>query len=323
VIIPAYTWVASAEAVMAVGAVPILAEIDDSLTLDVRDVESKITSRTKAIMPVHMRGAPCQMHRIVDLARSRGLKVLEDVAQAAGGSFCGQQLGSIGDVGAFSFQFNKIITCGEGGTAVTNNAELYQRIVMYHDVVGGLRNGIPNEKILSGLNFRMSELHGAIMLVQLLRLDGLLTDLRRNKATLECAIQDVASRKGVSFRTINDADGDTATSLVFFAPNAVRAFRIATALNAEGVNAFVIYQPGRVDYHVYPHWTPVMEKRTWSENGGPWRWHDGDVRYSRDMCPRTLDLLGRAVHLDISPDMSAVNVEELAGAVCKVFNALL
>jgi 8-amino-3,8-dideoxy-alpha-D-manno-octulosonate transaminase len=323
VIIPAYTWIASAGAVIAVGAVPILAEIDQSLTLDVADVESKITSRTKAIMPVHMRGAPCQMHRIAGLAQSRGLKILEDVAQAVGGSFCGQLLGSIGDVGAFSFQFNKIVTCGEGGIAITNDAELYQRIVMYHDVVGGLRNRIAKEKILNGLNFRMSELHGAIMLVQLCRLDGLLTDLRRRKATLKCAMQDVAKRKGVSFRTINDADGDTATSLVFFAPTAVRAFRIAAALNAEGVNAFLIYQPGRVDYHVYAHWTPVMEKRSWSENGGPWRWHGGDVKYSRDMCPRSLDLLSRAVHLDISPDMSVVNVEELAGAVLKVLDALL
>ena len=235
VIIPAYTWIASAEAVIAVGAVPILAEIDQSLTLDVADVESKITGRTKAIMPVHMCGVPCQMQRIAGLAQCRGIKVLEDVAQAAGGSFRGQLLGSIGDVGAFSFQFNKIITCGEGGIAITKNAEMYQRIVMYHDVVGGLRNGIPKEKILHGLNFRMSELHGAIMLVQLRRLRGLLTDMRRRKAALKSAIQDVARHKGVSFRAVNDADGDTATSLVFFAPTPERAFRIAAALKAEGV----------------------------------------------------------------------------------------
>src|SRR5262245_37203451 len=138
------------------------------------------------------------------LRQPRGLEVLEDVAQEAGGSFCGQRLGSIGDVGAFSLQFNTIITCGEGGIAITKNAELYQRIVMYHDVVGGLRNRIPKEKILNGLNFRMSELHGAMMLVQLRRLHGLLTDLRRRKAAVKCAIQDVAKRKGVSFRTINE-----------------------------------------------------------------------------------------------------------------------
>lgn len=194
---------------------------------------------------------------------------------------------------------------------------------MYHDVIGGLRNRIPKEKILNGFNFRMSELHGAIMVVQLRRLEVLLTDMRQRKNALKCAIQDVVTRKGVSFRTINDTDGDTATSLIFFAPTAERALRIAAALNAEGLGASVIYEPERVDYHVYPHWTPVMEKRIWSENGGPWRWHDGEVRYSREMCPQSLDLLSRAVHLDISPDMSSVNVEELADAVVKVLNSLL
>lgn len=259
----------------------------------------------------------------MDLAQRRGLKVLEDVAQAVGGSFCGQRLGSIGDVGAFSFQFNKIITCGEGGIAITKEAELCQRIVMYHDVVGGLRNEAPEEKILNGLNFRMSELHGAIMLVQLRRLQGLLTDMRQCKAALKCIIEDVAKRAGVSFRAVNDAKGDTATSLVFFAPTADGAVRIAAALRAEGAKALVVYEASRVDYHVYPHWTPVMEKRVWSENGGPWRWHDGEVVYSQDMCPRSLDLLSRAVHLDISPDMSCWNIEELGGAVVKVLDALL
>jgi 8-amino-3,8-dideoxy-alpha-D-manno-octulosonate transaminase len=322
VIVPAYTWIASAEAVIAVGAVPILAEIDQSLTLDIADVESKITPCTKAIMPVHMRGAPCQMHDIVKVAQSHGLKVLEDVAQATGGSFRGQRLGTIGDIGAFSFQFNKIITCGEGGIAITNNTEIHQRMGMYHDVIGGLRNGIPKEKILHGFNYRMSELHGAIMLAQLGRLDGLLTDMRARKAALKSAIKDVADRKGIVFRTINDADGDTATSLIFFAPTAERAVRMATALNAEGVSAFPIYQAERVDYHVYAHWTPIIEKRTWSDNGGPWRWHDGEVEYTHNTCPRSLDLLSRAVHLDVSPDLSVENIEEMADAAHKVLNEL-
>jgi dTDP-4-amino-4,6-dideoxygalactose transaminase len=291
--------------------------------LDPADVERKITARTKAIMPVHMGGAPCHMHKINNLAQSRGLKVLEDVAQAAGGSFCGKRLGSIGDVGAFSFQFNKIITCGEGGMAITNSTETYERILMYHDVVGGLRSNIPNEKILNGMNFRMSELHGAIMVVQLRRLDGLLTDMRERKAALKSAIQSIASRKGLSFRMINDGEGDTATSLVFFAPTSERARRIAAALNSLGINALVIYQPDRVDYHVYSHWTPILEKRTWSENGGPWRWHDGGVNYSRDMCSRSLGLLSRAVRLDISPDLSSLNLQELASAVMQVLDGLL
>jgi 8-amino-3,8-dideoxy-alpha-D-manno-octulosonate transaminase len=323
VIVPAYTWIGSAQAAIAVGAVPKLAEIDQSLTLDVADVERTITARTKAVMAVHMRGAPCRMHELVALAQRRGLKVLEDVAQAVGGSFDGQCLGSIGDAGAFSFQFNKIITCGEGGIAITKDAEIYRRIIMYHDGGAAQRNMIPAEKMLNGLNYRMSELHGAIMLVQLRRLQGLLKDMRERKATLKDAIKDVATRKGISFRTINDPEGDTATSLVFFAPTAERAVRIAAALKAEGAGALLVYQPGRVDYHVYTHWTPIMEQRVWSDYGGPWRWHDGEVGYSRDMCPRSLELLGCAIHLDISPDMSRDNVEELADAVVKVFEALL
>jgi dTDP-4-amino-4,6-dideoxygalactose transaminase len=323
VIVPAYTWIATAEAVIAVGAVPVLAEIDQSLTLDPADVESKISGRTKAVIPVHMRGAPCDMQRIICLAQSHGLKVLEDVAQAPGGTLCKQRLGTIGDIGAFSFQFNKIITCGEGGAAVTDDAEIYQRIVMYHDIAAAPRNNIPSGKILNGLNFRMSELNGALMLVQLRRLAGLLTDMRHCKVALKSAIHDVARLKGVSFRTINDADGDTATSLVFFVPTAERAMPIAAALNAEGVNALVLYDPSRPDYHVYPHWTPVIEKRTWSQNGGPWRWHGGEVKYTAGMCPQSIDLLSRAVHLDVSPDMSSVNIEELTDAVLKVLNALL
>jgi 8-amino-3,8-dideoxy-alpha-D-manno-octulosonate transaminase len=322
VIVPAYTWIASAEAVIAVGAVPIIAEIDESLTLDPADIEHKITPRTRVIMPVHMRGAPCQMHDIMHIAKSRGLKVLEDVAQAAGGSFYGKKLGTIGDVGAFSFQFNKIITCGEGGIAITDNVEIYERILMYHDVIGSLRKGIPVEKFLHGSNYRMSELHGAVMVAQLRRLDGLLVDMRKRKAALKSAIKDVAADNGVVFRIMNDPDGDTATSLILLAPSAERALRIVTALNAEGLNAFAIYEPYRVDYHVYPHWTPIIEKRIWSENGGPWRWHDGEVRYTRDMCPRSLDLLSRAVHLDVSPDMTSVNLEEVTGAVCKVLDKL-
>jgi dTDP-4-amino-4,6-dideoxygalactose transaminase len=259
----------------------------------------------------------------MSVARSRGVQVLEDVAQAAGGSFGGTPLGAIGEIGAFSFQFNKIITCGEGGAAVTKDADLHRRIVMYHDVIGGLRNGIPNDKMLNGMNFRMSELHGAIIRVQLGRLPGLLADMRDRKAALKHAIGDTAKRNGVSFRTINDVAGDTAIALIFFAPTAERAVRIAAALNAEGAGAFVIYQSDRLDYHVYAHWAPIMEKRVWSQNGGPWRWHEGKVEYERDMCPRSLDLMSRAVHLDISPDMSSVNVEELAGAVVKVLDALL
>ncbi len=322
VIVPAYTWIASAQAVVSVGAVPVIAEIDSSLSLDMADVESKITKHTRAILPVHMRGAPCRMGPIMELARRRDLKVLEDVAQAAGGSFLGRRLGSIGDVGAFSFQFNKIITCGEGGAVVTDSADLHERILMYHDVVGGMRNQIAEEKMLAGQNFRMGELQGAIMQCQLQKLSRLLADMRQRKAALKGLMGEALSRRGMSFRVINDPDGDTATSIIFFAPSAERALRVAEALCAEGAPAFVLYDKNRADYHIYAHWSPIVKKRTWSERGGPWCWHDREMNYSADMCPRSLDLLSRAVHLDVSPDLTDRNIEELATAVVKVINGL-
>jgi 8-amino-3,8-dideoxy-alpha-D-manno-octulosonate transaminase len=323
VIVPAYTWIASASAVVAMGAVPILAEVDESLTLDPTDVRRKISRFTKAIIPVHMRGAPSQMNELMAIAREHNLPVLEDVAQADGGSYRGQRLGSIGDVGAFSLQFNKIITCGEGGMVTTNDDGILRRVLMYNDVVGGQRNKIPADEILPGINFRMSELQGAVALVQLGRLDDLLQAMRRRHAEIKTGIAGVAHQQGVTFRHSNDPDGDTGIALIFFVPTPERAPYIAEALEAEGVDAFVLYRPDDVDYHVYAHWSPILGQRTWSANGGPWRWHERKVDYAPDMCPRTLDLLGRAVHLDVSPDLSDQNVAEVVEAVNKVLTAAL
>lgn len=323
VIVPAYTWIASAEAVLAVGAVPVVAECDDSLTLDPVDFEQRITPRTRAVIPVHMRGAPCRMDQVMAVARAHNLGVLEDVAQADGASFNGMRLGSIGDLGAFSFQFNKILTSGEGGAVTTNSLDLYQRAVMVHDVVGGQRNQIPAHEIIPGLNFRLSELQGAVMLVQLQRLEGLLRDMRHNKAILKGALEGVARRKGVQFRTINDPEGDAGIALVFYAPTPERADAMAEALSAEGVPAGVMYHPDRVDYHIYPHWQPIVNQKSWSPAGFPWKYHQGPLDYSVDQCPRTLNLLRRAIHLDISPELSNENLEELAEGLHKVFEALL
>jgi 8-amino-3,8-dideoxy-alpha-D-manno-octulosonate transaminase len=323
VIVPAYTWIASAQAVIAVGGVPVIAEIDDSLTIDPEDVASKITSRTKVIMPVHMRGAPCKMDQIIHLAGQRRLKVLEDVAQAAGGKFFGRSLGALGNVGAFSFQFNKIITSGEGGAVTTNDQHIHHRTLMAHDVAGALRKGVPEHESLNGFNFRMGEIQGALLQVQLGRLALLLEDMRRHKAALKAALGDVISRKGASFRTINDPSGDTAIALVLLMPSANAATQVTTALNAEGLPSFVIYDQKRPDYHVYAHWTPVIEKRIWSAEGGPWRWHEGSLPYSLEMCPRSLDILGRAVHIDISPDLSAENIGEMIDATTKVLEYVL
>lgn len=322
VIVPAYTWIATASAVAVVGAVPIMAEVDDSLTLDPQDVERKISPYTRAIIPVHMRGAPCQMGALMGIAHARGLKVLEDAAQADGGSYHGKALGTFGGAGIFSLQFNKIITSGEGGILVTDDEVVYQRALMVHDVVGGQRNGIPSKDVLLGINFRMPELLAAVMLVQLKRLENLLRDMRQRKTMIKESMAALALRKGIQFRTIHDQEGDAAVALMFMLPDAAQAHAVAKALSAEGVPAGVIYSADREDYHIYAHWAPIMNQHAWTPNGGPWQNHPHPVHYAKDMCPRTLDLLSRCVHLDISPELDNTQVEEITDALHKVLSTL-
>jgi 8-amino-3,8-dideoxy-alpha-D-manno-octulosonate transaminase len=311
VIVPAYTWIASAAAVAAVGGIPVLAEVDETLTLDPADVARKITPYTKAIMPVHMRGAPCRLDELIALARGHGLKVIEDVAQADGASYRGRRLGTLGDVGCFSLQFNKIITAGEGGMVITNDETVWKRALMFHDVVGGLRNNFPADEMLWGINFRMPELLAAVALVQLGRLEGLLAAMRARKRMLKAGLEPLIRGKGLAFREIVDADGEAAIALIFFMPTAGDAQRTVEALRAENIAASVLYRPDRPDYHIYAHWTPLLEQRTWTAAGGPWRWAQREIRYRTDECPRTLDLLGRAVHLDISPLLTNEDIEEM------------
>ena len=322
VIVPAYTWIASASSILAVGGVPVVAEVDDSLTLDPQDVEAKITPYTKVIMPVHMRGTPSQMDSLLAVAQKHGLKVIEDSAQADGGSYKGRRLGSMGDVGCFSLQFNKIITSGEGGMVITNDEQVWKRAVMFHDVVGGMRNQFSMDEILWGINFRMPELLGAVMLVQLRRLEGLLTSMRERKRMLTEGMKDIAQKKGISMQRIPDPEGDASVALIFFMDNPTIADRVCKALNAENIDAGVLYRPDRMDYHIYAHWLPIIEQRTWTPEGGPWKWAKREISYRKDMCPRSLDLLGRAVHLNVNPLESNSDLEETIEGLNRVLNAL-
>jgi 8-amino-3,8-dideoxy-alpha-D-manno-octulosonate transaminase len=301
VIVPAYTWNATANAVLAAGALPVLAEVDDSLTIDPADAERKVTSRTKAILPVHMRGNAADMRALVSLAERRGLALVEDVCQAAGASFEGRRLGSFGDAGAFSLQFNKIITTGEGGAMITNRADLYETAVEVHDCAGPVRQGGAPPRF-PGFNFRASELTGAVARVQLRRLDGLLERMRTNHARLAAA---VAQLPGLTLRRSNDAAGDAGIALIAYTETAPLAAEAAEALRAEGVPAVQMYSPDVVDMHFYPFWRPVLDALAAGGLAAP-------------DCPRTLDLVGRAVHVDVPPQLDDRDVEEYELALRKV-----
>src|SRR5438874_2239616 len=297
VIVPAYTWNATANAVLAAGALPVLAEVDDALTLDPADAERKVTARTRAILPVHMRGNAADMRALVALAERRGLALVEDACQAAGASFEGRRLGSFGDAGAFSLQFNKIITTGEGGVLVTDRDDLYDLAIDVHDCAGPVRRGegLPR---FPGWNFRASELTGAVARVQLRRLDGLLERMRTTHRRLTAHVPELP---GLTLRRANDDGGDAGIALVAFAETAALAREAVEALRAEGVAAMQVYSLDVVDLHVFPYWKPVLERLSAPPD-----------------CPRTLELLQRAIHLDLSPLNDEQDLAEIELALSKV-----
>jgi 8-amino-3,8-dideoxy-alpha-D-manno-octulosonate transaminase len=321
VIVPAYTWIATPGAALFAGAVPVVAEIDASLTLDPADAARKITPRTKAIATVHMRGGASRMDELRALAARHNLKLIEDTAQAVGASYKGARLGTLGDAGCYSLQFSKIITAGEGGLVVTQDEALWKRMVMYHDVVGGLQYSFSAEEMLPGLSMRLSELHSAVALAQLGKLNGILADTRRNRGVVQAGIADVVKRKGLSLRDEPDPAGDAAVCQVVFMPTPELATRAVAALRAEGAHTFQIYS-GRRDYHVFCDWLPLVHKRSWAADNAPWNSAIDPQQLNRELCPRSIDLLTRAVHVDISPDLSSEQVEELTDAINKVLNAL-
>jgi dTDP-4-amino-4,6-dideoxygalactose transaminase len=190
-------------------------------------------------------------------------------------------------------------------------------------VIGGLRGDFPREQILWGINYRMPELLAAVARVQLRRLDGLLAAMRARKTMLQGAVAPVAARKGVAFPTAHDPEGDASVCMIMLAPDVAAADRMGKALDAEGVDTWRLYDPDHVDYHVYAHWIPIVAHRSWTDAGGPWRWAHTVPSYGTEVAPRTLDLLGRAVHLDVNPLYTNEDVEETAEAVVKVLEGVL
>ena len=306
VIVPAYTWNATPNAVLATRALPVVAEVDESLTLDPVDVERRITPKTRAILPVHMRGAPAAMDELVAIAKKHDLVLIEDVCQAAGATYRGRRLGTFGDAGAFSLQFNKIITTGEGGVLITDRDDLLDLALDVHDCANSVRRRVGLPKF-AGYNFRASELTGAMARVQLSRLDGLLERMRANHARLRA---EISGLPGLTLRRANCDEGDAGIALIAFAEDAARAADAVAALNAEGMLAMQIYSPAVPDLHVYPFWAPVLGALEAAGADAP-------------DCPRALELLERSIHVDVSPLCEEQDLDEIAFAFEKVAKQVL
>jgi len=235
VIVPPFTFIATIESVIAAGAVPVFAEIDETLCLDPEAVKAAVTPRTRAVLPVHMCGSMAQIDILKQLCDQNGLMLIEDACQSVGATYKGQALGTFGQIGCFSFDPVKTITCGEGGAIITQDENLYMRSDQYadhgHDHVGNDR-GLEDHPIL-GTNFRISELNAAVGLAQLRKLDTILRIQRANKETLKEAFSQFPE---VSFRWVPDPTGDSATFLSFFLPDEKRARNVARDLGKAGVD---------------------------------------------------------------------------------------
>lgn len=319
VIIPSYTFISTALAPLAVGAIPIIADIDESLTLDPRDLEAKITPRTKAIIPVHINGLPCAMDTVMAIARTHQLRVLEDACQADGGSYGGQRLGSIGDAGAFSFNYFKIISCGEGGAMVTSDAKVHERALVYHDGGGSFFRDFSELKtpVFAGSNFRGNEILASILRVQLQRLDNILAALRAEKRLL---MEELAHEKSFVFNPVNDREGDCSTmlGLLFDSESSARAF--LQEINKDGPVANSPRDSGR---HIFVNWEAILEQRGAHHPGlDPYRMAPEPVAYPQGMCPNTLSILGRTVSIATSIHRSKEETQQLAARIKHAANLI-
>lgn len=285
VLVPGYTFVASIGSIIYSRATPVLVEVDESLTMNPVDIEKKITKNTKAIMPVHMLGNPCDMTKILEIAKKHNLLVIEDGCQAAGGSYQGKKLGTLGDIGVFSLNQHKNVAAGSGGLIVTNNTALYERAFAIYD-----QGHKPNrsgkevgERGLVGLNFQMNELTGAVALAQVRKLEGMLQTLRQKKKELKDRISDVP---GVKFRKINDINGECGTILTLIFDNKEMADRVCERLGSKTL--------AYSGWHVYSNMEQIIEHKTPVEG-----WSKPSRYAQKGDLPATDDILSRSMNLSI------------------------
>ena len=325
VILPGYTYIATAAAIIATGAVPVIAEVDESLGLDPADLERKITPYTKAVVIVHMRGVPARIDELVAIARKHGLKIVEDCCQCVGGEYKGKQVGTYGDVGAWSLNYYKTISSGEGGMVFTNDRDIYERACFAADP--GLPLWTKSEGVewhnqaFPRQTYRPSEVLAAMGRVQL----GKIEDILGHQRALKKAFLDgLDEAKGYRLQHVDDPSGDTGVSASIIVQDKELALAYEHALTAEGAVVGTIYNDGFPDRHIYSYWDSILEKSSPHPSGYPWKdpSYKGNVDYSIDMCPQTLSILGRAVRFDFNMNMTEDHARQMAAALNKVDAAL-
>lgn len=317
VIVPPFTYLATIEAVLLAGGLPVFADIDDTLCLDAGGIRAALSPNTKAVLLVHMCGAAADMDPILELCRERNLVLVEDAGQALGAWYHGRSVGRFGATGAFSFDFFKITTAGEGGVFITDDETRYRLADSYadhgHDHIGTNR-GMEQHPIL-GFNYRISELHAAVGLAQMRKLEAIRDAKRANKAVLRAAVEDLP---GLGFRRMPDPDGDSGTFLNLLLPDAGAAERAVDALRAAGVPGVNYWFTNM--YHFINQWDHVKNL----DAAAPLAIHSlgAPQDYRALELPRAQDVIGRLVSVGIgcswAPDVTERTGSDLRVALASV-----
>ncbi len=308
VIVPSHTYMATATAVLAVGAIPVIVDIDESLTLSPTAFAEAIGPRTKAVIPVHMWGGVCDMEAILRIARQHRLKVLEDACQCVGGRYRDRGVGSLGHAGAYSFNYFKNMTCGEGGALATSQASVATRSRCMVDCCAYFWSGRrADAKPFASSGARASEFEGAALNVQLDRLPRLIDALRAIKRRVLAAVVG----DGLAAAPAHDLDGECATQLLLQLPSAAQALAFA-----ERAGGGIAARTGR---HTYTEWDPVMARRgSFHPALDPFKMPQNKgcrMNYRMDMCPQSLDILARTTMFGLRPNGSTAEVDALIARI--------
>lgn len=298
VIIPAFAWISVPNAVLQAGAIPVVADVDESLTLDVDSVRRALTPKTAAVLAVHMRGGSCALAELEALCDDAGVPLVEDACQAAGTTYRGRPVGSFGRVAAFSTQYAKIVCTGEGGAVLTNDHPAHLAALDVHDPANALRRG-EAPSAYPGLNFRCTELQAAIGRVQLARLPELVERTREHARRIYDLVEELP---GLTSRRQHDPEGENGVAVVVFARTPAEATDVWRSLSEAGVAAVRLYQEDTVDLHVAKWWRPLDAAL---EQAGR----------QRPMVDQSLELLGRGVQIDVHPLFEAADVDAICAAL--------
>lgn len=307
VLVPAHTYMATATAVLAVGAIPVIVDIDESLTISPRALEHAIGPRTRAVVPVHMWGAACDMEPIMAIAARRDLIVIEDACQGIGGGYHGRMFGSIGHAGAFSFNYYKNMTAGEGGGVATDDDRIAQRARCAIDPCHFYWQGRSDDiKPFAGCGVRASELAGAMLNVQLDRLPAIIDAMRAERRRILAGTAGLANL-GLIPSPMHSPDHDCATHLMYLLPDAASAVRFAAV--------FPSVIAGRTGRHTYTEWDQVlMGEGAHHPEMNPYN-HPANRACrrscSKDMCQGSLDILNRTVMVPMHPNHDDARIEDM------------